>query len=129
MAALESKYSGLINKARELGIQLNQVSEANGKLQIQGLAPFQMQKDEFWDTLKTQGAQAEVEADIKVSNVDYYGDYTIKSGDTLSAISKRYLGDANKYMMIAEANPDKIKDPNKINAGDTIRLPMAAALH
>lgn len=129
MAALESKYSGLINTARELGIQLNQVAETNGKLHIQGLAPFQMQKDAFWDTLKAQGAQGEVEADIKVGNLDYYGDYTIKSGDTLSAIAKRYLGDANKYQMIVEANPEKIKDPDRINAGDTIRLPMAAALH
>lgn len=129
MAALESKYSELIGKARDLGINLTSVTEQNGKLQIKGVAPFQMQKDEFWDTAKKMGSPQELDAEIKVGNIDYYGEYTIRSGDTLSAIAKRYLGDANKYMMIAEANPDKIKDPDNIRAGETIKLPMAAALH
>lgn len=129
MAALEAKYTSIIQKARELGIDVSTVNEQNGKLHIEGMAPFQMQKDEFWDTLKSQGADGEVDAHIKVRNTEYYGEYTIKSGDTLSGIAKRYLGDANKYMMIAEANPDTIKDPDRISAGATIRLPMAAALH
>jgi nucleoid-associated protein YgaU len=129
MAALESHYSDLLNKGRELGINFSEINEQNGRLVVKGMAPFQMQKDEFWDALKARGAQGDIDADIRVGNTDYYGDYTIRSGDTLSAIAKRYLGDANKYMMIAEANPDTIKDPDKINAGATIRLPMAAALH
>ncbi len=129
MAALESHYSDLLNKGRELGINFSEVNEQNGRLVVKGMAPFQMQKDEFWDALKARGAEGDIDADIRVGNTDYYGDYTIRSGDTLSAIAKRYLGDANKYMMIAEANPDTIKDPDKINAGATIRLPMAAALH
>jgi nucleoid-associated protein YgaU len=129
MAALESQYSDLIEKGRTLGIDFSEVGEQNGKLVLKGTAPFQMQKDEFWDTLKERGAQGDIDADIKVGNTDYYGEYTIKSGDTLSKIAQRYLGDANKYPMIAEANPDTIKDPDRINAGATIRLPMAAALH
>jgi len=129
MAALESHYSDLLSKGRELGIDFSEINEQNGRLVVKGMAPFQMQKDEFWDALKARGAQGDIDADIRVGNTDYYGDYTIRSGDTLSAIAKRYLGDANKYMMIAEANPDTIKDPDKINAGATIRLPMAAALH
>src|ERR1041384_6960276 len=117
MAALESHYSDLLNKGRELGINFSEINEQNGRLVVKGMAPFQMQKDEFWDALKARGAQGDIDADIRVGNTDYYGDYTIRSGDTLSAIAKRYLGDANKYMMIAEANPDTIKDPDKINAG------------
>lgn len=129
MAALASQYSDLIDKGRELGIDFSEVSEQNGKLVVKGMAPFQMQKDAFWDTLKERGAQGDIDAEIKVGNTDYYGEYTIQHGDTLSKIAQRYLGDANKYQMIAEANPDTIKDPDKINAGATIRLPMAAALH
>ncbi|MFM8445043.1 MAG: peptidoglycan-binding protein LysM [Methylococcus sp.] len=49
--------------------------------------------------------------------------YEIKSGDTLSAIAKRLLGDANAYMKIFEANREVIKDPNKIFPGQKIRIP------
>jgi nucleoid-associated protein YgaU len=129
MAALESKYTGAINAAREAGINL-QTQEANGKLQISGTAPYQMQKDAFFDELKkNSGWENEVDANIKVGNMDYYGEYTIQPGDTLSKIAGRYLGDANRYMDIAKVNPETIKDPDNINAGAKIKLPLAAALH
>lgn len=130
MAELQQKYTSLVGKGNELGINFSEINENDGKLQVRGVAPFQMQKDLFWDTLKQQpNWENEVDAEIKVSNTDYYGEYTIQSGDTLSAIAKRYLGDSNKYSMIVDANPDHITDPDKIRAGDTIKLPMAAALH
>lgn len=47
--------------------------------------------------------------------------YTVASGDTLSAISKRLLGDANRYAEIAKLN--KIADPNKINPGQKLIIP------
>lgn len=49
--------------------------------------------------------------------------YTIKSGDTLSKIAKQFYGQANKYMVIFEANRDIIKDPDRIYPGQTIRIP------
>ncbi len=49
--------------------------------------------------------------------------YTIKSGDTLSKIAKQFYGQANKYMVIFEANRDVIKDPDRIYPGQTIRIP------
>lgn len=49
--------------------------------------------------------------------------YTIKSGDTLSAIAKHYYGDANKYNLIFEANREVIKHPDKIYPGQQIRIP------
>ena len=49
--------------------------------------------------------------------------YEIKSGDTLSAIAKQFLGDANAYPKIFEANREVIKDPNKIFVGQKIRIP------
>ena len=48
--------------------------------------------------------------------------HTIKSGDTLSAIALKYLGDASRYKEIAELN--KIADPNKIQSGVTINIPL-----
>jgi nucleoid-associated protein YgaU len=49
--------------------------------------------------------------------------YEVKSGDTLSAIAKQFLGDANAYPKIFEANREVIKDPNKIFVGQKIRIP------
>jgi LysM repeat protein len=47
--------------------------------------------------------------------------YTIKSGDTLSAICRKYYGDASLYPKLASYNG--IKNPHLIYAGNTIKLP------
>lgn len=52
--------------------------------------------------------------------------YTVKSGDTLSKISKEMYGDANKYNAIFEANKPMLEDPNKIYPGQSLRIPAEA---
>jgi len=49
--------------------------------------------------------------------------YTVVSGDTLSKIAKTNYGDANKYMVIFEANKPMLSDPNKIYPGQVLRIP------
>jgi len=49
--------------------------------------------------------------------------YTVVSGDTLSAISKKMYGDANKYQRIFEANKPMLKDPDEIYPGQVLRIP------
>jgi len=49
--------------------------------------------------------------------------YTVKKGDTLSAIAKAEYGDANKYPVIFEANKPMLKDPDKIYPGQVLRIP------
>lgn len=49
--------------------------------------------------------------------------YTIKRGDTLSLIAKRYYGNAMKYPVIFEANREVIKNPDLIYPGQVIRIP------
>ncbi|MGZ8218313.1 peptidoglycan-binding protein LysM [Methylomagnum sp.] len=56
------------------------------------------------------------------SDVDYY---TIASGDTLSALAKRFYGDSGQYPRLFEANREVIKDPDKIFVGQKIRIPQA----
>lgn len=51
--------------------------------------------------------------------------YTIKPGDTLSAVAKQFYGDASQYTKLFAANREVIKDPDKIFAGQTIRIPKA----
>lgn len=50
-------------------------------------------------------------------------EYKIKRGDSLSDISKEYLGSSNKYMEIFEANRDKMRNPNDLVIGMTIKIP------
>lgn len=49
--------------------------------------------------------------------------YTVKAGDTLSAIAKEHLGSAGAYMKIFELNKDQLTDPNKIKPGQVLHLP------
>ena len=52
--------------------------------------------------------------------------YTVKSGDTLSKISKDMYGDANKYDAIFEANKPMLKSPDRIYPGQVLRVPLLA---
>ncbi|HEY4466333.1 MAG TPA: peptidoglycan-binding protein LysM [Klebsiella sp.] len=49
--------------------------------------------------------------------------YTVKSGDTLSAISKAMYGSANDYQRIFEANKPMLKHPDKIYPGQVLIIP------
>jgi nucleoid-associated protein YgaU len=49
--------------------------------------------------------------------------YTVVSGDSLSKIAKREYGDANAWPKIFEANKDILKDPNKIQPGQKLKIP------
>lgn len=50
--------------------------------------------------------------------------HTVKSGDTLSKIAKKYLGDAGRYPEIFKANQPMLTDPNKIFPGQVLRIPQ-----
>lgn len=52
-----------------------------------------------------------------------YDTYTIKKGDTLWALAKKYYGDGRKYTKIYKANRNIIKDPSKLTIGWKIRIP------
>ena len=52
-------------------------------------------------------------------------EYTVVSGDSLSAIAKREYGDASKWHQIYEANRDTISNPDLIHPGQKLRIPGA----
>ncbi|APC83140.1 LysM peptidoglycan-binding domain-containing protein [Clostridium botulinum] len=57
------------------------------------------------------------------SNTNKPKTHTVSGNDTLWHISKKYLGDGNKWPQIYNLNKDKIKNPNLIYTGQVLRLP------
>jgi nucleoid-associated protein YgaU len=50
--------------------------------------------------------------------------YTVRSGDTLSGIAQRQLGDADRWPEIFELNGEVISDPDRISPGQVLVLPV-----
>jgi nucleoid-associated protein YgaU len=107
--------------------------ERDGKLHFKGTVATEAEKNEIWNAIKTIPTwQQDVVADIKVTGGAGGGGaaapaaaktYTVKPGDTLSAIAKEHLGSAGAYMKIFELNKDQLSDPDKIKPGQVLRLP------
>jgi len=116
------------------------VEEQNGKLVWKGTVQSEQERNEIWNAIKTIPTwQNDINADIQViggpsaapapspsggnAAASSARTYTVKSGDTLSAIAKAQLGSANAYMKIFELNKDQLSDPDKIKPGQVLRLP------
>ena len=104
--------------------------ERDGKLYFKGTVATEAEKNELWNAIKTIPTwQKDVVADIQVTGGPAAAapaagkTYTVKPGDTLSAIAKSQLGNAGAYMKIFELNKDQLTDPNKIKPGQVLRLP------
>ena len=52
--------------------------------------------------------------------------HEVQSGETLSAIARKYYGDANAYNRIFEANRPMLKDPDEIYPGQVLLIPEDA---
>ncbi|HVO89930.1 MAG TPA: peptidoglycan-binding protein LysM [Casimicrobiaceae bacterium] len=52
--------------------------------------------------------------------------YTVRAGDTLAHIAQHFYGDASQYMRIYEANRPMLSSPDRIHAGETLRIPPRA---
>ncbi len=66
-----------------------------------------------------QGAATETERNNPPESIIH----TVRSGETLSAISRRYYGSENKWQKIFDANREKIKDQNKLKLGTKLIIP------
>lgn len=49
--------------------------------------------------------------------------HTVKAGDTLGALAKKYLGSTSKADAIYEANRDQLKSPDALKVGQVLRIP------
>lgn len=94
------------------------------KVIVGGEAADQELKEKLMVILGNVESIGKVEDNISVTNPSEEGNfYTVKKGDTLSAISKSQYGDANKYMKIFEANKPMLSHPDKIYPGQVLRIP------
>jgi len=126
MGLLTGKYKYAVETAK--GFHLDGTTEErDGKLYIKGTVQTQDQANKIWDALKTiPDWKNEIVADITARGGDVAEEtYTVKSGDTLSKIAKHFLGDANAYNDIFEANRDQLSDPDKIKPGQVLKIPHA----
>jgi nucleoid-associated protein YgaU len=128
--SLRDKYSHAIQTAKNFRMD-GSAQERDGKLHFTGTVASDAEKNAIWDAIKTvPDWRTEVVADVKVvpkpgvdAPVSSMKTYTVKAGDTLSKISREFLGDANQYMRIFEANKDQLKDPDKIQPGQVLKIP------
>ena len=139
---LREKYAYAIQQAK--GKFDGSAQERDGKLYFTGSVKTEAEKNEIWNAIKTIPEwRDEIVADIKVTGggaaagtatgtagggaavATATRTYTVKQGDTLSAIAKQHLGNANAYMKIFEANRDQLSDPDKIKPGQVLKIPNA----
>ena len=68
---------------------------------------------------------ADFTVDSSLASAEAEQTYIVEAGDTLSKISKQFYGEANLYMNIFEANRDKLTDPNRIQPGMELSIPLS----
>jgi nucleoid-associated protein YgaU len=49
--------------------------------------------------------------------------YTVKDGDTLASISRKFYKTSKRWREIRDANENKIDDPDNLKAGQTLKIP------
>jgi len=112
----------------ELGSDFKIVVDG-GKVKIVGKVPDQATKERIILAAGNVGGISEVEDGMKArkgANKEAVF-YTVKSGDSLSKIAKKMLGNAMKYPDIFEANTPMLTHPDKIYPGQVLRIPGAKA--
>lgn len=122
--SLRDKYAAAIHVAKTIGMQ-GSAEEKDGKLVFHGTVTSEDDKNKIWDALKSVPTwKDDLHAQIDVVKPAAIS-YTVQPGDSLSKIAKAHLGDANAYMKIFDANKDKLSDPDKIQVGQVLTIPMA----
>jgi nucleoid-associated protein YgaU len=122
--ALKDKYKSLIDAAHANGITDLQVREQDSVLYIDGTAPGSSVKQKLWDlyeTLNPDFRDSDMVLNIAVSG-GAEETYTVKGGDNLSKIAKKYPG--LTWQDIYEFNKDKIKNPDIIQPGWELKIPL-----
>lgn len=112
--------------AQKLGVKQLQVTfdASQGKVTVTGEAPTQAVKEKITLCCGNVASVTAVDNQMSVTTPEPEAQYhDVVRGDTLSAIAKKYYGDANKYPVIFEANKPMLSHPDKIYPGQKLRIP------
>ncbi|MDH1701116.1 peptidoglycan-binding protein LysM [Comamonas terrigena] len=112
--------------AQNLGVSNLQVAYdgSQGKVTVTGVAPTQGAKEKVTLCCGNVSSVTSVDNQMSVTNPEPEAQYhDVVRGDTLSAIAKKYYGDANKYPAIFDANKPMLSHPDKIYPGQKLRIP------
>lgn len=145
---LKQKYQSVVNAMQQHQVRLENLNMQGDKLFMRAEAPSQDAKNRVWDQIKLidptysdlicditvnqsaapqqQQSQQQSQPRAMGAGVGSSGStrrYTVKSGDSLSKISREFYGNAGDYMKIFEANRDKLSDPNQIQPGQELVIP------
>ncbi|MFU2486400.1 peptidoglycan-binding protein LysM [Thauera sp. WH-1] len=97
---------------------------ARSVVTVAGTAADQATKEKILLAAGNVAGVAEVDDQIRVNNPEPEAQFhTVVRGDTLSAIAKKFYGNANKYPAIFEANKPMLSHPDKIYPGQVLRIP------
>jgi nucleoid-associated protein YgaU len=123
--ALADKYRSVVELANQLGKGIT-VKEEGGVLKLDGAVNTQYEKNLVWDQIKAVSGEAhtDISADLKVVNTSYFHVHKVSKGENLSVIAKKYLGNANKYMDVFNANKDILKNPDLVQIGQELKIPF-----
>jgi nucleoid-associated protein YgaU len=74
-----------------------------------------------------QGGPSQKAPDLEAESISLTIEkYTVKKGDTLQKISKKYFGTTKKWLSIYQVNRDALKGPDSIYPGQVINIPLEA---
>ncbi|WP_209405495.1 LysM peptidoglycan-binding domain-containing protein [Pseudozobellia sp. WGM2] len=123
--SVKAKYQPVLNLGEELGIKDGDVQEEGNVLKIKGEASTQYEKNLLWDKIKEIGGEnpSDIKANITVADTSVYARHTVKSGESLSKIAKKYYGDPMKYKEIFSANTGILKNPDVIHPDQELVIP------
>lgn len=104
------------------------VSVDGRQVKLEGRVPDQETREKLILAAGNVSGIGEVDDSMRVKSKAKVSDsvmHTVKAGDTLSKIAKKYYGDAMRYPDIFDANAPMLKHPDKIYPGQVLRIPGA----
>ena len=120
--ALKAEIKGLGLDVKDLAVDVD-----GDTVKVSGATPDQSTKEKLVVALGNVAGVAAVDESVTADKAEPEAViYVVKKGDTLSAIAQKHYGKASKYMKIFEANRPMLKDPDKIDPGQSLRIPPEA---
>ena len=123
--SVKAKYQPVLDLSAKLGMKDTVVTEEGTTLKVKGYVNTQYEKNLIWDQIKVIGGQVPVDlkANIIVTDESVYHRHTVKSGESLSKIAKKYYNDPMTYKQIFEANKNILKNPDVIHPDQVLVIP------